>query len=550
MEAIMNEVQNKNESDKWLYPILGLGTGNSRKIILIAPSLQNTSKIKCELFSNGMKIASQEQSFQDDMVRVYVFEFSDLVPKVKYNYLFSANGAVLELGGGLESEDLYFVHWDKIESDESILLMSCNGVNFYSDEKKKWNMWEELNRNHTVPKNRPQLLVLGGDQYYQDTMEEKWLKKLTKENFDNVRDEFKRDSLINILKHMESNSYRKTLAQIPSIAMLDDHDITDGAGGRDDHFIDNTDVFKDEYLNYLAVQKELFQLIQATRNPPAILKKEGAAFSTIVSLGEAAIVLMDLRTEKNSRQKKLMDMDSKNALFDSLRALPHKKIFIVSPVVPLRNSSKIEGGIHAFIFILCKFLKYIPKLGKFGAKIKPSIEYIAGLEDDLNDSLSSECNKNFFSELLNEMGTGASKGVSYAILSGDIHTGGTVELFVHAAGQDFRVPLIISSPIGYQTMNPIVETFLRSKHVITYSHDNASVEGRNNLFTTNRNYIQFIPAKMFSHPNESVFLFEEELPGSQILLTKFWSREDITENQPKTVVEKDKSSSRQLEASL
>lgn len=546
----MNEIQTKSECDKWLYPVLGVGCGNSKKIILIAPSLKDSVTVKCELFSNGMKISSQEQTFKDAIVRVFEYEFCDLIPGVKYNYIFSENGKVLELGGGLEQEDLFFVHWNKIEGTDSVLLMSCNGVNFYSDERKKWNMWEELNRNISNSKIKPQLLILGGDQYYQDTLEEKWIKKLNNANFGKIRDEFKRDCLNNILLHMENLSYRKTMAQIPSVAMLDDHDITDGAGGRDEHFIGTSDVFTEEYSNYFSVQKELFQLIQATRNPPPILKKDGAGFSTIVNLGETAIVLLDLRTEKNSRQNKLMEPDSKEALFTAMRELPHKKIMILSPVVPLRNSSKVEGGVHLAIYFLSKFLQYVPKLGKFGAKIKPTIEFITGLEDDLNDSLSSECNKNFFSELLHEMGAGAKAGVSYAILSGDIHTGGTVELFVKADGYEFRVPLIISSPIGYQTMNPIVETFLRGKHVISYSHANAAAEGRNNLFTTNRNYIQLTPNKLFSNPNESVLLFEEELPGYQILMTQFWFKNESVGSQLNVADAKEKSKSRQLEATL
>jgi hypothetical protein len=366
--------------------------------------------------------------------------------------------------------------------------------------------------------------MLGGDQYYQDSLEH-WIAKLTGENFESNAQACREDSLRNALNHMTHPSYRKFMAQIPTNAMLDDHDLTDGAGGRQEYY-EGTG-FKEEWNRFIDIQKGLFDLLQASRNPTPVVTKQLAAYSFIQDLGETAMIALDMRTEKHGGNKTLMAKDSQTALFNAIQALPHKKVYILLPVVPMRNCPQLEGQ----LLLLMNLATELCKVGAFHSIpiAEKALKYVADCTDDMNDSLTSECNKDFFMDLMKLLAEGSKRGVEYVFLSGDIHTGGTVEIFAEVDGHKFRVPLIISSPVGYDPMPELAEPILREKKAILIEHAGVKLEAVTGRFSTQRNFIYLEMNRIFSHPNEAAFIYEERIDGCRRLLVQDWFPDDEKE---------------------
>lgn len=492
---------------------LGRGIDGDAIINAILPLRKDLNSLTCEIFTIEGGCYSQTVSFVDEMVRLYSFKFKNLKDGTTYNYRFLDGETEIDPGDGLTSTDLFFTYHRQLNGEAEAVLLSCNGLfDFKGPEKHRHRMWDRLFQNAQIKK--PKLLILAGDQYYQDVIEKKWIDKLTDTDFEANYLSCKQDSLANALNHMSHLNYRKLMAQIPSMAQLDDHDITDGVGGRAECF-DGTEL-KPQWRNYIKIQKELFNLLQASRNPSPV-----SACSFIQDLGQTAIVAFDMRTEKNAAKKQLMEPKSKDLLFEAIRTLPHKNVHILLPVVPLRNSIKFEGMLKSFI----QFAGWIATFDMIKTKfpqVAEGLKHITGSADDLDDSLTSDVNKDFFIDLIKLMSEGSKRGVNYSFLSGDIHTGGTTEIYATVDNHRFRIPLIISSPIGYEPMPWFVEVVLREKNEMEFSHNGVILKAVNGRYTTKRNFIFIELNKLFSHPNESVIIFEEAVEGARMLMTKEW----------------------------
>lgn len=505
------------------YPSLGFPVKGVQTITLLAPNHAEVSEIHCDLIVANNVVATQTSGVRDPVVRLYEFHFADLTVGCQYRYQFRSATGLVEVGLGLAPEDLNFFFYDRFAPEDTALLLSCNGIkDFHEKGLDSFGMWQRMYDEVQMMNRRPRLIVNGGDQYYQDAMEAKWIKQLGDENFAKIRDEFKCDSLKNALDHMAHPAYRKLMAQIPSVMMLDDHDITDGAGGRPEYF--KGEGFTPEFQNFLSVQLELFETIQASRNPKPIMRTGNAGFSFILDLGDSALVALDLRTQKNGNKKQVMDAATEPAVLGAIERLPHKNVMVLIPVVPFRNARALEGGLLAAARIVAGIAAvFVPKNG-IGAKLKAGLEYFAGLEDDLLDALSSEANIGFLMRLLKTLAKGAKKGVRYTILSGDIHCGGTVEARVTVDGFTFKLATVVSSPIGYQPMHYIVEALLKERKVISLLQDGVEVRGLIDAFTTQRNFVVLSPAKLATDErNEACRIFQEEVPGSKILQVDAWS---------------------------
>ena len=518
----MKPAQHIDGKDRIVHIFLGRGDGHSQKILAVAPDHPEIEELTCELYAEGSKLFECTTNFKDPIVRLFEFEFSDLTPGARYNYLFRKGNEVLELGGGLGLESLYFTYWKEISRKSSMILMSCNGIHSFKDSSKKWKMWERLEEETKLSAEPPKLLVLGGDQYYQDEVEKKWLRKLSHTFFKKNYKDFKKDSLKNALSHMSNISYRKVMARTPSVAMLDDHDITDGAGGRLKHF--KGEEFTDKWNNFASVQRELFKLLQASRNPSPIVKRDNSAFSFILDLGNSALVAADLRTEKNLKKRQLMESSSEEAFFSAIREVKSKNVMILLPVVPLRNSLKQEAILIPLSRGSMALSEVVPNVWGL-KKIKSALKFFGGMYDDVTDALSSEFNKGFLARLFREMGEGNKRGVNYTLLSGDIHTGGSVELVVKTSDNFFPVPLLVSSPIGYQPMNFLVEAALREKKTIHFKHEDLVVDGVVNRFSQNRNYMQLRPGLFEEDSENSVLIYEEGVIGTRKVVIDGWKRE-------------------------
>lgn len=513
-------------------PHIFLGRGDNRSLLInvVHPTRVDITSLSCDVYTAEGKVHTEKATFRDEIVRLYSFKFRALTHATTYRYrIYTNDGVDLDLGEGLAQDDLQFTYWAHLDGPGDAILMSCNGVYAYKGkEKNRFRPWDMAQ--NAAEKRGTKLTILGGDQYYQDDVEAAWISKLNDEFFKKNYADFKTASLANALTYMCHPSYRKLMASVPSVAMLDDHDITDGAGGRSKFFVGQE--FTTEWKNYASVQKEIFELLQASRNPTPVLVKKDSAFSFILDLGESALVAFDMRTEKNSEKKLLMERDSQDSLFAAIKALPHKNVFILLPVVPLRNSAKFEK-IENFV-IACATLVARTNLFNWSPKIKHAIEYVADCSDDLNDGLNSECNVEFLSDLFKVMAYGADKGVNYAFFSGDIHTGGVVDLRIEYNKVRFSVPLLISSPIGYEPMPELAEAALREKKQIDFEHSGVKVLGVTGRFSTLRNFMTIQLNRLFTDPNKAAIIYEERI-GPRAVLVKDWLVDELdTEVSKKT----------------
>ena len=267
-------------------------------VITIGLPHLNVEELSCRLFDEyGEKVLEKSCGPSHPKYRNYIFEFANLDPTHQYSYKFYNNNEQLDLGAGLTYDDCYFRAPEFVEGD-SFILLSCNNPH----ETKEgggagFAMWDKVLT--TVQKNaNVKFLIQGGDQVYNDAIEVTCLKRLEKNASDDVDWVIK--SIIENYQHYYSPpSYRKVLARIPSVAMLDDHDITDGWGGRPEGFIVG-DKFKDNWLSYLQHTYDAFKEYQTSKNPLHRIS-EGVE-STFLDFGKNRLYLLDLRREKNIKQ--------------------------------------------------------------------------------------------------------------------------------------------------------------------------------------------------------------------------------------------------------
>lgn len=194
---------------------------------------------------------------------------------------------------GLDASDLYF--WtlpeDGYGRQLDFLLMSCHHPETKKEDGFKgfavWHQIPEIIKDEQNANVR--FAILAGDQVYADDVEAKVLKE---------RDAGKRQELyLGIYKKFWDNiDYRKVLCRVPAVLMWDDHDITDGWGSREDSYsAKDPEEFSDEWRNLFGTAKEMFRIMQASRNPDPLSKNFENGFDTCFKVGKAGFLVADLR---------------------------------------------------------------------------------------------------------------------------------------------------------------------------------------------------------------------------------------------------------------
>lgn len=179
------------------------------------------------------------------------------------------------------------------------------------------------------------LLIQGGDQVYHDSIEEACLADLRANPPDTQR--VGERIVLNYQHFFGYLPYRKILARLPSVAMLDDHDITDGWGGREEIFT-TEGALNTEWAEFLRFTYDAFSAYQSIRNPAPI--SPGIA-TTYLDFGPNRLVLLDMRREKNVKllEEPLITRGQLTDLLAEIRNTPEEiaKLFVLSPVVPVRG---------------------------------------------------------------------------------------------------------------------------------------------------------------------------------------------------------------------
>ena len=536
-------------------PFLGPRGTKGISICIGLPDYEEEQLI-CKIDGQDEKCATPKYN----SFKLFQFDFPELEEGKEYSYKFlKTNGEDLDLGN-LTQKDCHF----KVLGDDtkgSFVFLSCN--NPFKKEKGSaddgWTMWERLN-SFLKEDNSVRLILLGGDQVYNDDIEKKHKKKSLEEKV-----------LINKFisqyeKYWGNENYRKIFASIPSLAMWDDHDITDGWGSRKE--LQN----KKKWNNFFKVAKEAFEAYQTSRNYKKIKGIPNNVFTSSLCWGSNMFILCDFRSERDSQNRILWSKQHKEAVLSFIKNSPEeiKKIFFLSPVVPFRTNFKgdrrlskgflyflkfrkfikknkyscivssfkqwvcwtsvmvfclfIAPMIASFMILLCSnsnlctikllgnghvfFDATLPSWGKyiliyliisFILKFVSETKALPDLSDDIEDGLSSDSNMDSLKEILEVLTEIIKKkGKEVFILSGDIHLGGLTEIIDTREGSEASILQVVSSPIAYKPMPKLVEglTTTTSEMVIRECTDKERLLSRNIFYISKRNFVQIIPNKL------------------------------------------------------
>lgn len=493
--------------------------------ITVALPHRGDTKLTCHLLSaDGQKVDEQSSDVLHPIFKPFVFNFENLEVGAKYSYKFlSISDEEVDLEGDLSYQDCWF-YAPTFKDNDKLVLLSCNNP-FHSEKQgnDQFEMWRRLQ--DVVTKDpKIKLIVQGGDQVYHDDIEADCLQKLKATIAD---EEGVRNNIIKNYQHYYGDlNYRKIMANIPSVAMLDDHDITDGWGGRPESFNDKD--IKPEWQNYFDIAYDAFKAYQSVKNPEIRLY-EGVE-TTFLDFGENRIYLLDLRKEKNIKNKDfpLLSANHEVSFLKSLENTPDNisNILILSPVVPVRINPKMEetlGFVSDTLFQLRAFAKIKMRSAVKYSKAWSALHWCAGLggiadlTDDITDGLSSSINRRFLINVLEKLAElSISKNKKTYFMSGDIHTGGMSEIFVENGETTVCIPQIVSSPIGYAPMAKIAKDktteeadykIITSKPAPDTIFNNSLVIARNIFYRSDRNFVVMKLTKNRKN-TEVVFHFE------------------------------------------
>ena len=422
-----------------------------------------------------------------------IITLGGLDPNSKYSYhLWQDESHSIDFNvGDLTPDNLFF--WTLPEDGYGLqldfLLMSChNPETAKGDGCEGFAVWRQIpdimDQNANV-----RFAILAGDQIYADEVEAKVLKE---------RDpEARRRYYLNVYRKFWDNKYyRRVLCRLPSVLMWDDHDITDGWGSRDDsYYADNPQEFMREWKDLFGTAKEMFKIMQASRNPDPLSNNFQVGFDTCFKIGRAGFAVADLRSNRKSRMVKNI-IDGKT-FYDGQIWLPEQlqairgwvdanrqdidTLFFVSSVVFSHGAPVIENWIGSVWLGVLKFVKQIERWGLVKCFTKWFDSSVGDLRDDINDSWGAEINRketdrvlDFFFELENPADGG--KRLNVVILSGDIHTPGYSTIYSSApkdnqkrpvpAPEEMRegravIPHIVATPVAYEPFSWLGEAIFR-----------------------------------------------------------------------------------------
>ena len=226
---------------------------------------------------------------------------------------------------------------------------SCNGFSSGTNTEE-WNgsnpLWDDMARHHE--QQRFHMVNGGGDQIYCDKLaKEPELKEWTGQSNSKTRSEMPLTEEIRsgierfffswYCEWFGTGTFSKVIAQIPMTNMLDDHDLIDGFGTYDDHWM-MSPIFNNigtrGYFYYLLFQQFLvdeFDGLDESRhsNKSIILTDEKAAYmqegvrnhSFLTYLGPTQYMLMvDCRSERKVDQ--IVARNTYERIFKRVRTLP------------------------------------------------------------------------------------------------------------------------------------------------------------------------------------------------------------------------------------
>ncbi len=287
---------------------------------------------------------------------------------------------------------------------------SCNG---FSDPKlmkrisDKNALWKKMKERHGIC--HYNLLLLGGDQIYSDSMWELLdsLKAWTELNgdarnkaafSDGMKAEVDSFFIETYIARWSQPEVAEMMSSIPTVMMWDDHDIFDGWGSYPAEQQSSS-----VYQGIFKIAREYFQLFQLQSNtdhPAATILSKQDNFSYAFRVGPYGVLVLDLRSERTATQ--VMSLQSWGEVYGWLDKQQDCKHMLVMSSIPV---------VHPDFSTLEALLCALPGQQE--------------LQDDLQDHWRSRSHQQerlrFIQRLLGW--STAKTGGRATILSGDVHVG-------------------------------------------------------------------------------------------------------------------------------
>jgi len=354
-----------------------------------------------------------------------------------------------------------------VEDAEQIdfLVMSChNPTKANGDGSDGFAVWADIPQILDESNNRAvRFALLIGDQVYADD----WQKKLLAERNPEARLRL----YLEVYRAFWSDlNYRRVLCCTPSVMIWDDHDITDGWGSEESSFVGDTAAFKDEWKDLFESASEAFAAMQSARNPAGLSDKRSDGFDFCFTVGTLGFVMMDLRTHRNSREKRVMDDAQWHRIrnwIDSRRS-ELSALFVVSPVVFSHGSPVIEDLFESSWEWVLKGVDMVARKSTWGKSLQLKFyDTLGDVRDDIRDSWAWPGNAARADDVLDylfQVQNDPSRPVSVVLLSGDIHTSGYATIYSNAPTHQERssIPHITSSAVAYAPFNWLLEALYRN----------------------------------------------------------------------------------------
>lgn len=292
----------------------------------------------------------------------------------------------------------------------NMAYVSCNGfssMKLMNDTSNPYAQWDSLRSKHA--QNGYQLLMMGGDQVYADSMFDTipalhdWLalpldKKVKRPFTPSMAKAVEKFYHELYLKRWKQPDMRAIFASVPTVMMWDDHDIFDGWGSYEPA-LQNSPVYRGIFES----AKSCFalyqmQLSQNEAHPSAIAGQ--SFFNLGLDLGPVAILGLDMRSERTDNQ--VISQPTWKAVYDWLGNLTNRcKHLLVMSSIPV---------VHPDFSMLEKALSIFPGQQE--------------LEDDLRDHWCSNPHKQERLRLIHRLfDFSENKKSRVTLLSGDVHVG-------------------------------------------------------------------------------------------------------------------------------
>lgn len=301
-------------------------------------------------------------------------------------------------------DNIYRFNVPAKKSAPRIAYTSCNGfssLKLMKQVEEKFANWRRMGELHD--KQPYQLLVMGGDQVYADSLWEtipalKNWNKLSNSNSlatsftSQLEHELENFYFRLYCDHWNEPTSAKLFCSIPTVMMWDDHDIFDGWGSYS-AARQQSPVFQ----GIFKIAKQYFHLFQHQGLPSKHYLSINQGFTVAHQIGEFGFLVLDLRSARTREQ--VISSDHWEEIYNWLD----------------KNSSHLT---HLFLF------SSIPVLHPSFNMLEQALGVFPGqpeMEDDLRDHWTSRGHTGERLRLIHRLFELAAKNIRVTIISGDVH---------------------------------------------------------------------------------------------------------------------------------